>query len=118
MSRIVVIDDEPVLRLTFRHILEQEGHEVWDAAEGWVGLDLCRSHRPDLVITDLLLPGQDGTQTLRVLQAEFPGVPVIAMSGGRVDPDPAEDKSVVDYLTKPVVAAILRERVQHLLKLD
>lgn len=81
MAQIVVIEDEPVLRLTFRHILESAGHCVWDAGNGRDGIAQCREHRPDLVITDVIMPELSGNEAVAILQEEFPNMPVIAMSG-------------------------------------
>jgi twitching motility two-component system response regulator PilH len=80
-ARIVVIEDEPVLRLTFRRILERHGHQVWDAENGVEGLSLCREQLPDLVITDLIMPELPGDEAVRILREEFPSLPVIAISG-------------------------------------
>ncbi len=123
MSRIVVIDDEPVLRLTFRLILEADGHKVWDAENGRVGVDICRHERPDLVITDMIMPEQEGFETLSILHDEFPGLPVIAMSGAGVKA-PAENGAFTNgdrYVSKPVdklellslVHSILRDKKDH-----
>lgn len=117
MSRIVVIDDEPVLRLTFRLILEQDGHEVWDAENGRDGLDICRHERPDLVITDIMMPEQEGTETVSILHDEFPNLPVIAMSGAGIvfaGMGQEESKSY-RYITKPVDGPNLLNVVHSLL---
>ena len=84
MARILVIDDEPVLRITFRHILEEEGYEVFDAEDGAEGVEVCRESHPDLVITDMMMPKQEGSETVAILRQEFPAMPVIAMSGAEV----------------------------------
>ena len=117
MSRILVIDDEPVLRLTFRYILEQDGHTVWDAENGKVGVDLCRHEHPDLVITDIMMPEQAGWETLSILRSEFPALPVIAMSGAGVAfaSDGNETKSSCRYVEKPVDRPILLGLVNDLL---
>lgn len=117
MSRIVVIDDEPVLRLTFRLILEQDGHEVWDAENGRDGLDICRHERPDLVITDIMMPEQEGTETMSILHDEFPNLPVIAMSGAGIvfagkGPEVSESYR---YVAKPVDGENLLHLVHTLL---
>ena len=117
MSRIVVIDDEPVLRLTFRLILEADGHKVWDAENGRVGVDICRHERPDLVITDMIMPEQEGYETLSILHDEFPGLPVIAMSGAGVN---SSRRSVGlmngdRYVSKPVDKLVLLNLVHSVL---
>ena len=120
MSRIVIIDDEPVLRLTFRHILEQDGHTVWDAENGKVGVDLCRHEHPDLVITDIMMPEQEGWETLSILHQEFPAMPVIAMSGAGVvfASNGRQSKSRCRYVEKPVDRPILLGLVHDLLNHD
>lgn len=117
MARILVIDDEPVLRITFRHILEEEGHEVFDAADGIAGVEACRQSHPDLVITDMMMPRQQGTETVAILAREFPAMPVIAMSGADVKA-PREwqlGERRVEYVAKPVDRPALLALVQKLL---
>jgi DNA-binding NtrC family response regulator len=82
MARILVIDDEARIRRLLRVALEIQGHEVLEAGEGDQGLRLLRASLPDLVITDILMPGTDGMEVLMALRREAPGLKVIAMSGG------------------------------------
>ena len=63
-------------------ILEREGHRVELAYEGEEGLRKCRESRPDLVITDLIMPGKEGIETIKEMKRGFPGILIIAMSGG------------------------------------
>lgn len=114
MARIVVIDDEPVLRLTFRYILEQVGHQVWDAENGRVGVEICRTAHPDLVITDMIMPEQEGLETVEILSREFPGMPIIAMSGaGAESPDPANER--VQFVVKPLDRPVLLNLVEQMI---
>jgi CheY-like chemotaxis protein len=82
MARILVIDDELLIRDMLRTVLEAAGHEVIEAANGKEGVSLYRSNRADLVITDILMPEADGSVAIRQLKREFPDVKIIAMSGG------------------------------------
>jgi CheY-like chemotaxis protein len=82
MACIVVIDDQEPIRRIVRRALEQAGHEVLDASDGEVGLQLLESHSADVVISDIFMPGLDGIQTLRQIRKLFPRVKVIVMSGG------------------------------------
>lgn len=118
MARILVIDDEPVLRITFRHILEEEGYEVFDAEDGLAGVEVCRQSRPDLVITDMMMPRQEGSETVAILTREFPAMPVIAMSGGDVKA-PREwhtNGNRVQYVAKPVAGPALLALVAQMLR--
>lgn len=81
-ERILIIDDEPTALRVLRKILEFEGYEVIEAANGKDGLELFRSAPCDLVITDMVMPIKDGLQTILDLREEAPDLPVIAVSGG------------------------------------
>ena len=82
MSRILVIDDDRLVRFTIRTALEQAGHTVAEAEDGARGLVAFDAGTYDLVITDLLMPEKDGIETIAHFRAEFPRVRIIAMSGG------------------------------------
>ena len=82
MRRVVVIDDEAGIRRTVEIVLTRAGYEVLLAANGNEGIRLCRETAPDLVITDIHMPGADGFETIACLRTVYPGLPVIAISGG------------------------------------
>jgi CheY-like chemotaxis protein len=82
MACIVVIDDEEPIRRILRRALEQAGHEVLDASDGEMGLQVLGSHSADVVISDIFMPGLDGIQTLRQIRKQFPRIKVIVISGG------------------------------------
>ncbi len=82
MARILVIDDQDSIRRVVRRALEQDGHEVFDANDGELGMEILESRSFDVVITDIFMPGQDGIVTLRQVRKRFPQVKVIVISGG------------------------------------
>src|SRR6266545_4446375 len=82
MARILVIDDQEPIRRIVRRALEQAGHDVLDASDGEMGMEILARHSADVVITDIFMPGQDGIVTLREIRKRFPTVKVIVMSGG------------------------------------
>ena len=82
MSRILIIDDDPDIRRLLKGALEKSQHEILEAADGNEGMRRWRDGNPDLVITDLLMPGKDGMDTLFELVSLDPRVKVIAMTGG------------------------------------
>ena len=115
--RILVIDNEPVLRTTFKHLLEAEGFQVWVAADGREGIEIFREVRPDLVITDMVMPQQDGYVTIRCLCEECPGLPIIAMSAV-VSPDEIErplECGAFCYISKPVDMDALCSMIRSIL---
>src|SRR5215471_13095472 len=82
MARILVIDDDSLVRATARAILESAGHAVTSAADGNLGLNQCIKEPFDLVLCDIFMPNKDGIETIRQLRRSCPGLPIIAMSGG------------------------------------
>ncbi len=85
MARLLVIDDEPLVRAFVRNTLEGSGHEVSEAADGDAGLRAFEARSADLVITDIVMPGREGIETIRMLRQYDPALKIIAISGaGRV----------------------------------
>ncbi|MCH7472534.1 response regulator [bacterium] len=68
--------------MMLKQMLERAGYEVMLAPEGKVGVRIYREEPPDVVITDIFMPGQEGIETIRDLCRDFPGVKIIAVSGG------------------------------------
>src|SRR2546422_1930939 len=121
MARILVIDDQEAIRRIVRRSLEQEGHQVMDASDGEMGMQVLARHGADLVITDIFMPGQDGILTLRQVRTQFLGVKVIVISGGdssgmldlRKD---AELLGAVKSLPKPFTAREIVDLVRRVLE--
>jgi len=82
MATVLVMDDDEDQRVLVREILSREGHRVEEAADGATGLRLFGASRPDVVITDINMPGIDGHEVISALKLAHADVPVIAMSGG------------------------------------
>ena len=82
MARVLVVDDVPVVRLVIAKILRRAGHVVQEAASGDEALASLQAVRPDAVVTDLWMPGSDGLSLIRALKEDFPGIAVVAMTGG------------------------------------
>jgi two-component system chemotaxis response regulator CheY len=82
MPSVLVVDDQDQVRQLIRETLEQAGYEVEEACDGKEGLDRYRVRSTDLVIMDILMPDQDGLETIMTLRQEFPDIRIIAMTGG------------------------------------
>jgi DNA-binding NtrC family response regulator len=80
-ARILVADDEAGVRGFLRDVLEQGGYDVVEAENGKRALQAVRVGQVDLVITDLVMPEQEGIETMQALRKIAPGIPVIAISG-------------------------------------
>ncbi len=106
MAHILVIDDDQAFRDMLRRTLERAGHRITEAADGAEALRALTQLAVDLVITDIIMPGMEGIETIRALQRSHPHLKVIAMSGGgRVKPesylDVAKAFGAVAALAKP-----------------
>ena len=102
-TRIVIAEDEAIIRLDLRETLEEEGYEVVaDTGRGDTAIDLVREHRPDVAIFDIKMPGMDGLDSARVVSAEkiCPVVMLTAFSQREVI-EQARDAGALAYLVKP-----------------
>jgi two-component system, chemotaxis family, chemotaxis protein CheY len=82
VSKILVIDDDTIVRTTIVLLLEDAGHQVRWAVDGLRGMALFRSAQPDLVITDIIMPEQEGIQTITEMRKAKPDAKIVAISGG------------------------------------
>jgi PAS domain S-box-containing protein len=117
-ARIVVADDEAGVRSFLRLVLESAGYQVMEAPNGKLALQEARAGRVDLVITDLVMPEQEGIETIRALHRDVPGVGIIAISGA-LEPQFLEVARMLGaqaVLSKPVSAELLLVKVAEVLK--
>ena len=84
MEKILIIDDEPSIRKMLKTLFEKNGYEVMEAQDGTQGIKLFQTHRPDLIITDLIMPGKEGLETIREIKKINQDAKIIAMSGTAV----------------------------------
>jgi len=82
MAKILVIDDEYLVRITVSTMLQRDGHRIIAASDGALGLAAMREEPADMVITDFLVPNKEGIETIAELRRTYPGLKIIAMSGG------------------------------------
>jgi response regulator NasT len=102
-TRIVIAEDEAIIRLDLRETLEEEGYEVVaDTGRGDTAIELVRQHQPDVAIFDIKMPGMDGLDAARVVSAEkiCPVVMLTAFSQREVI-EQARDAGALTYLVKP-----------------
>jgi CheY-like chemotaxis protein len=82
MARILIIDDDPAILSLFGQFLEAAGYTVALAADGREGIRLLHETRPELVISDIMMPEMDGLEVIREVASNGNNLPVIAISGG------------------------------------
>ena len=117
MKKILVVDDEPTLVATLKYNLERDGFQVVTADDGESALNLARSHRPDLVLLDLMLPGLDGFEVCRILRRETQApILMLTAKGDEIDKVVGLELGADDYVTKPFSMRELIARVRALLR--
>ncbi len=101
---ILIVDDEAAIRSSLEGILQDEGYRVRQAADGRSALECVRVNRPDVVLLDIWMPGQDGLEVLKQLKQEFPDQLVIMMTGhGTIETAVKATKlGAFDFVEKPL----------------
>jgi DNA-binding response OmpR family regulator len=114
---ILIVDDEPNVRLGFRTALETAGYSVDEAVDGPDALDRLGRSRVALVLLDLRMPGMDGMEVLRRLRDAGNGVPVVIVTAHGSIPDAvaAMKLGAIDFLSKPLMPNELRHVVRDVL---
>lgn len=121
MPRILVIDDDLQLRTLLKRYFERRSFEVLEAEDGDIGIDLFKTQGADVIITDLIMPGKEGMETIIELLREFPNARIIAISGGgRVAPQDylqlAKGIGAMKVFSKPFELDQLCAAVEDLLR--
>ncbi len=120
MTRVLVIDDEPPIRLLCRVNLEAEGMTVLEAADGPSGLEVAKEERPDVILLDVMMPGLDGWSVAeRLLEDERTlDIPIIFLTARAEFRDRARGLDIggVEYITKPFNPIELAPTVRDLLE--
>lgn len=116
--KILIIDDESRIRNLFRMWLEREGFEVFEAENGREGVQIQRKTPMDIIICDLIMPVQEGIETIAQLKGEFPDLGIIAISGGgKIGPDSylsaAQHLGAWQVFTKPVDMQLLIDAIKQ-----
>jgi DNA-binding response OmpR family regulator len=119
-KKVLVIDDDAKIRRVLDLKLRKAGYQVIAAADGDAGLNLFKAQQPDIIITDILMPGREGLETIIELRRHSPEVKIIAVSGGgRVGAekylDLAKKFGAQRTFTKPFIGKEVLQAVRELL---
>ncbi len=118
--RILIVDDDPTMRLMLRATLQREGFEITEAQDGEEALVRFKEEAPDLVLLDVMLPGLDGFETCAALRLLPDGArtPVVMITG--LDDissiEQAYEAGATDFLVKPIDWTILGLRIRYILR--
>ena len=123
LARVLLIDDDDLVLQTMRLALAGSEHEVHTAVDGLQALDIARTLRPHLVVTDIIMPRREGLETIRELRRDHPDVRIVAISGGGSSHaadylEVARKFGADQVLRKPFKPAELRRIIDDLLAGD
>ncbi len=120
MASILIIDDEKMLRRAHASTLERAGHTTLEAATGREAIQIIRHNPPDVVLTDIFMPDQDGLEVIMVVRKELPALKIIAMSGAYPEAplylDIARKLRVEETLRKPFTPEQMMTALDNALK--
>lgn len=111
---ILLIDDEEAFVTTLQERLEMRGFPARVALDGQSGLDLIAADTPDVVVLDLRMPGMSGVEVLRRIRGQWPGLPVIMLSGHGSDQDfeACLELGAAQYHKKPLDIDLLLDSIR------
>ncbi len=117
MTKVLVVDDEPTVREVVVGYLRRDGHDVAEAGDGTVALELLEADPPDLVVLDMMLPGVHGLDVLRRVRATS-DIPVIMLTARAEESDRVAglELGADDYVVKPFSPRELAARVNGVLR--
>ena len=113
MNKLLVVDDEALVRKVVRRILEKHGFEILEAEDGDAALELVASEKPSMMLLDIRMPRVDGLETLRGALKLHPGMRVIIISGMMDEKKAVQlmHEGACDYVTKPIDPSYLKGSV-------
>ena len=82
MASVLVVEDEKLVRRTLNKMLRAGGHDVAEVEDGQRALSYLGRHPVEVVVTDIIMPGKDGLETIAEIRRRFPNAKIIAISGG------------------------------------
>jgi CheY-like chemotaxis protein len=126
MTKILVVDDDPDMRLAIASVLKSRSYQVIEASDGFEALRMLKDEKPDMMLLDLLMPGMDGFSVVRELESsqekEYPDVPILVISSVREEAshrryelEMGRKLAVDDYIEKPIEPFVLLQRIEKLL---
>ncbi len=117
MTRVLVVEDEQSLREPLVYLLEKEGYEVLEAADGNAALELFKSEPLDLILLDIMMPGMSGNEVCRVIR-QTSNIPVIMLTAkdSEIDKVVGLEIGADDYVTKPYSSRELLARMKAVLR--
>ncbi|MYL25097.1 EAL domain-containing protein [Halomonas alkaliantarctica] len=123
MCRLLIVDDDPTIRLLVSSGLKRKGYEVFQAADAEQALVVFRDHSPDLALIDVTMPGRNGFELVQSIRRGEAGlacqqVPLLMLTGSDdvTSINQAFESGATDFITKPINLPLLAERIKYALR--
>jgi DNA-binding NtrC family response regulator len=116
-ASVLIVDDEPLVRQTLSEWMRRKNFRVFEAEDGRQAMERIRRDEPDIVISDVVMPGMDGVQLLKEAKADIADIPFLMISGfpSRTTAADLMKHGASDYLPKPFTPEELARRVNRTL---
>jgi two-component system, response regulator, stage 0 sporulation protein F len=118
-EKVLIVDDQYGIRILLNEVLQKEGYDTYQAANGLQALEIVQENVPDLILLDMKIPGMDGIEILKRVKALYPDMKVIIMTAyGELDMiQEAMDLGAITHFAKPFDIVDIREAVKKYLAL-
>lgn len=113
--RIIVVDDEPIIRMDLKAMLENAGYQViGEGKDGFDAIDLCKKEKPDVAILDIKMDVLDGLSAAKIINEEYPDTAIIMLTGFNKGEyiDKAKESRISSYLVKPINESLLIPNIE------
>jgi len=119
-GRVLVVDDEPAIRITSKRMLERHGYDVIDAESGTLAIERFRDNHDVVVVLDMSMPGMGGAECFRELRAIDPAARVLLVSGYAIQDDIRQclQDGACGFVAKPFASAVLLDAVETIARGD
>lgn len=119
-TKVLIADDSWIARMNLKKILKSLPIKLIEAEDGNMAIKMIREDKPDLVLLDLLMPGMDGTDILRIMKDELIDIPTIVLSADIQETTVKKVKSLgaVEFLHKPADPSLLKEIIQKTIQVN
>jgi len=120
MPKILIVDDEEIVRRVLSSLLKKDGYQVMEAEDGEAGVELAKKEDPDVILMDLTMPKMGGLEACRLLKKDekTKNIPVLVITAlGGENKTEAIDAGIDDFVSKPFDAEEISIRVKSMLKI-
>jgi CheY-like chemotaxis protein len=117
MPKILIIEDSNFQRKIVSKFIREEGHEVYEAANGKIGLEMIKEHQPDFIFCDLVMPELDGFEVLKALKEKKSTIPIVILTSDIQLPvkEQCLELGALEFINKPANQGKIQEALKKAL---